>query len=463
MQVLVALARAAGAIVSRDDLITTCWSGRIVGEDAINRVISRLRRLADETGGFRIETITKVGYRLVTTGQNAAAGTEPPARPDRRLLIVGGAAAVVAGGGGVVFARRWLTPKPDVAPLMTQAALALQQATAEGGDQAIGLMKRAVELRPDHAEAWGLLAFCYAAAAQGRAPQFQADLTARAEAAARRAETLEPGEANARLARILLAPRFGHWAEHERILRDVVARHPDNRFAGMMLADVLGSVGRWRTAAVFANAAAIDAPPPGIAQRHIQTLWAAGRLEEADRAMAKAFSLYPSHFAIWFTRFHLLLYTGRVREALAHADNVESRPESVDETNFQRCQLVARALLERTSAGVERALDFVLATARQGAGHAENATQYACALGRPDRAFEICEAYYFGRGFKVADVRFSPRLKVYTRADDRRTPVLFLPSTAPLRADPRFQALTQALGLDRYWRETRTQPDYQVA
>ncbi|MEZ0244768.1 MAG: transcriptional regulator, partial [Sphingomonas sp.] len=66
MQVLVALAEADGAIVTRDALTRRCWEGRIVGEDAINRVISRLRRSAGECGGaFRIETVNKVGYRLV--------------------------------------------------------------------------------------------------------------------------------------------------------------------------------------------------------------------------------------------------------------------------------------------------------------------------------------------------------------------------------------------------------------
>jgi TolB-like protein/DNA-binding winged helix-turn-helix (wHTH) protein/Flp pilus assembly protein TadD len=67
MQVLVALAMANGGIVSRDDLVRQCWEGRIVGDDSINRVIGRLRRLAEEKGRgeFHIETITKVGYRLI--------------------------------------------------------------------------------------------------------------------------------------------------------------------------------------------------------------------------------------------------------------------------------------------------------------------------------------------------------------------------------------------------------------
>jgi TolB-like protein/DNA-binding winged helix-turn-helix (wHTH) protein len=67
MQVLVALARANGAVVSRDDLIRQCWGGRVVGEDAINRCVSKIRQLAELGGGgaFEIDTIPRVGYRLI--------------------------------------------------------------------------------------------------------------------------------------------------------------------------------------------------------------------------------------------------------------------------------------------------------------------------------------------------------------------------------------------------------------
>ena len=53
-------------MVSRSDLIDRCWDGRVVGDNAINRVISRLRQLAanDDGGDFEIETIPRVGYRL---------------------------------------------------------------------------------------------------------------------------------------------------------------------------------------------------------------------------------------------------------------------------------------------------------------------------------------------------------------------------------------------------------------
>jgi len=66
MQVLVALARAEGGVVSHSELIESCWSGRIVGEDAIYRCIVRLRGLAATLeDAFCIETIARVGYRLM--------------------------------------------------------------------------------------------------------------------------------------------------------------------------------------------------------------------------------------------------------------------------------------------------------------------------------------------------------------------------------------------------------------
>ena len=77
MQVLVALARRRGEVVSRDQLVMSCWGGLSVSEDAIQRSIAQLRRLAEQDGAqlFAIETIARVGYRLT----EMVAGAAPPA------------------------------------------------------------------------------------------------------------------------------------------------------------------------------------------------------------------------------------------------------------------------------------------------------------------------------------------------------------------------------------------------
>lgn len=75
MQVLVVLAEHSPNVVSRDVLLEQCWGGRIVGEDAINRVVGRLRKLsgADGIERFRIETLKKVGFRLIGQIERPAA------------------------------------------------------------------------------------------------------------------------------------------------------------------------------------------------------------------------------------------------------------------------------------------------------------------------------------------------------------------------------------------------------
>jgi Tol biopolymer transport system component/DNA-binding winged helix-turn-helix (wHTH) protein len=81
MQALVALARAGGAVVSREELIETCWEGIVVGDDAINRCIAKVRQIAKLGGGiaFEIETIPRVGYRL--TRNEALQGEAVELRP----------------------------------------------------------------------------------------------------------------------------------------------------------------------------------------------------------------------------------------------------------------------------------------------------------------------------------------------------------------------------------------------
>src|SRR5215218_1849153 len=91
MQALVALARADGGVVSRDDLIADCWDGRVVGEDAITLVMMKLRKLAARTqGAFAVETIPRVGYRLAAAAPVGGA-VEPAASPGKsrpRIVVL---------------------------------------------------------------------------------------------------------------------------------------------------------------------------------------------------------------------------------------------------------------------------------------------------------------------------------------------------------------------------------------
>ncbi|THD65959.1 winged helix-turn-helix domain-containing protein [Phenylobacterium sp.] len=124
MQVLVALSQAQGATLSRERLNALCWGGVVVGAAALDRIVSLLRQLAAETGGaFAIETIPRVGYRLIgatatpvgLTAQTdmsaggASATADPLVNQRRRLwrfALAGLLLLVVVAAGSWVFRDR---------------------------------------------------------------------------------------------------------------------------------------------------------------------------------------------------------------------------------------------------------------------------------------------------------------------------------------------------------------------
>lgn len=89
MQVLVALAEQPGEAVTRDMLITRCWNGLAVSEDAIQRCIARLRRLARDRNCFEISTLTRVGYRLRLPVDEATAPPGPAVPLSPALVTIG--------------------------------------------------------------------------------------------------------------------------------------------------------------------------------------------------------------------------------------------------------------------------------------------------------------------------------------------------------------------------------------
>jgi len=152
MQVLVALARADGATLSRDDLVTICWGRKIVGDDAVNRVISRLRRSLTQAAGDQvaIETIAKVGYRLTIGGDVPAsiATDAPEAMPKRHRHV---AAWSLAFAGVLILATAGiLTFSQRSAPVMT---IAIEPITGTGDE--IASARLAADLTGDVARLTG--------------------------------------------------------------------------------------------------------------------------------------------------------------------------------------------------------------------------------------------------------------------------------------------------------------------
>jgi len=150
MKVLVALHRARGHPVSRDELIDLCWEGRIVTEGALNRCVAQLRKALADNPRIALDTIPTVGYRLQAGGEvrrpnpEAAAAVEAPAArraPDRRWIVAAGATAAVVAIAGVVGLA--LAPRPVAwttqayHPLTAELGMETHPAISPNGQQLV--------------------------------------------------------------------------------------------------------------------------------------------------------------------------------------------------------------------------------------------------------------------------------------------------------------------------------------
>ena len=474
MQVLVALARAEGAILTRDDLIRSCWEGRIVSENAIDRVISKLRRLAETVAGgsFRIETITKVGYRLLTD-EGASASAASALRPPRaspgpaigRRALIGGGAALAVGAAGLWLGtrdRRPAVPKA-AAEYYERGVESLRRGWAEDMANAVGAFRHAVTIAPDYADAWGMLALAYQLSVEFVPPETAGAMHQRARSAARRALELDPGNANALAAEARAVPVYRNWATAETALRRVLERDPAQLETLGALSRLLADVGRSRDAlAVLEPVAEATSELPFYQFWLAWLLFCANRLEESDRTIDRALAMWPRQFGVWFVRVWLYAYTGRTAQSLALIGDAGSRPIGIPERDFEIVELSVRAIMTRSPADIDAAVRANMAAAPSGAGFCTNAIKVGAFLGRLDEAFAAAEALFFGRGFRVAPRFFTPQQGGYTPPDQRTTEFLFSPPCRAMHGDPRFRALLRETGLAEYWRATRTRADVVV-
>jgi TolB-like protein/DNA-binding winged helix-turn-helix (wHTH) protein/Tfp pilus assembly protein PilF len=142
MDVLLHMARHAGHVVAREELLTTLWPGTVVTDDALTRCFYELRRHLSHAGGderYRtlVETHPKRGYRLNGTVVPLApeAGERAPA-PGKRFptwVVATGAAVLLAVIGALLFTQfRPARPgAPSTAPENSIAVLPFLDMSAE--------------------------------------------------------------------------------------------------------------------------------------------------------------------------------------------------------------------------------------------------------------------------------------------------------------------------------------------
>lgn len=137
MRVLAVLADASGRVVPRQELVDRCWSGRAISEDAINRIVSLVRKLGSETGAFSLRTVRKVGYRLEAQDGASADAPISRSRSQRAWMWIAASLGLLAIIGLTVFGVQRLgrLSPPRSAQSATVALLPMAAIGAE--DQAM--------------------------------------------------------------------------------------------------------------------------------------------------------------------------------------------------------------------------------------------------------------------------------------------------------------------------------------
>jgi hypothetical protein len=157
------------------------------------------------------------------------------------------------------------------------------------------------------------------------------------------------------------------------------------------------------------------------------------------------------HSAIWQTKIKLLAMTGRPEAALDIVNDASHRPAGTTEDDLRRWRLFLRGMATRAVPDVDRALASLLDDARQSPMPVPLAFQCAM-LGNGELALSILEGCYLGTGDWAAK-------RPVDQSGSASHP-LFQPQAKSLWSDARFERILEGIGLEQYWRATRTRPDY---
>lgn len=464
MQVLVVLAEADGAVVTREALFARCWGGVFVGDDSLNRAVAGVRRIASgvAANSFEVETVPRTGYRLVGSAMpveamDAVAAEAPMSPPVSRRMLLGGLLAVCAGGAAWWSSRR--EPADSAATLIEQSQLAMRGGTPLGQRRAVALLEQAVRQVPDSPAAWGMLALTLARVDEHAVGRATAPAT-RVEEAARRALQLDADNADASAALAVVIPYYGDWLNAERRFDDLLGKHPGHIYTKDSRSFLLGAVGRMRESArdrlSFSPQDAFDAD---LTNREIYAHWFLGQVHEADRVGQRGREMWPKHAGIWFARFWVLTSTGRSERALAMIDDQADRPD-LPPPMLATLRNATAAAQGNDASAREAAVRQIMAGVERSVAAVVNGIMLLNLLRATDSAFMLADAYYLERGPVLAAMSWRPGTPFVPDQRRRKTNMLFTPTAELMQRDPRFIPLMREMGLTDYWRQRGIRPDF---
>ena len=159
---LLALVRRSGQLVSKDELLQDVWPGRVVEEVNLSVNISAVRKALGSAGPALIQTVSKHGYRLTAPVQAFDPARSPAAV---RASVQAPTSTPPSGGSRMALVRgavRAVSANPDAYRAYLEGRYAWSQRSEPNLKKAIKCFQRAVALDPGFAAAHSGLADCHA-------------------------------------------------------------------------------------------------------------------------------------------------------------------------------------------------------------------------------------------------------------------------------------------------------------
>lgn len=430
MQVLVALAQAKGSTVARGELIERCWGGLAVSDDALNRVVARLRKTLEQTAaGPSIETLPRIGYRLI----------------DASLTIAAEASTVV------------LKPPTQLAgnqlqELYRRALHGLEQTSHEQLELAAGMLREVTQRAPNTALGWAALAEAQRLLLLYLPPELQEPARAEAWRSAERALSIDRGAGDALATMADLIPRFGRWCEIEQRLQAALELAPGNERLLLARAQFLAVTGRMSEAATsYENMRAANPFSARIVIGAAGALFDSGRNTEAITIIDEAQRRWPALMLVWSECVRLNVAERRFTRAQYLLDNP---PSSVvpDDPNLARRRLHLIAIRDMRPTDLMAAIRNFTAFAESGLEPAIVAIYALTTLGAVNIALDVAETVFTDQHAPDHAIGVT-MMRTYALAGQPDTLVLFRQDTAPLRESPRFGRILEKIGLAKLVKE----------